>query len=63
MIWYALMRSLNPAGDYHKFENNWDDAHYPFLASYTGRIAAVDRGIKGLIAAILPHVSNDLAIK
>ncbi len=62
IIWYALMRSLNPAGDQHKFENDWDDAHYPFLASYTGRIATLrtklDKGIKRLIAAILPHVST-----
>lgn len=45
LFWYGLMRAINPAGNYHKFENNWDDAHYPFLASYTGRIAAASPGL------------------
>ena len=57
IIWYALMRSLNPTGHEHEFENNWDDAHYAFLASYTHRIATHDNGMKRLIAAVFPSVT------
>lgn len=57
IVWYCLMRSLHPTGDEHNFENNWDDAHYGFLASYTGRIATHDKGLKRLVAAVFPHVS------
>lgn len=57
IVWYCLMRSLHPTGDDHDFENNWDDAHYGFLASYTGRIATHDKGLKRLVAAVFPHVS------
>lgn len=56
IVWYALMRSLNPEGNEHAFENNWDDAHYAFLASYAGNLVTADRGLKQLVEAVFPSV-------
>lgn len=56
IVWYALMRSLNPQGDQHAFENDWDDAHYAFLASYAERIVTNDKGLRRAIWAVFPSV-------
>lgn len=39
-----------------KFENNWDDAHYAFLASYAGRLATRDNPLIAMVQTIFPHV-------
>ena len=56
MYAYGLWRQITPEGDDHKFENNWDDARYAFLASYTGWLATNDGGLKQLVADIFPEV-------
>ena len=50
------MRSLNPQGSGHTFENDYDDAHYAFLASYTGHLATYDQGLMRLVGAIFPRM-------
>ncbi len=57
IIWFALMRSLAPESNQHEFENNWDDAHYAFLGSYTAQIATYDRGLRRLVRAVFPSVA------
>ena len=59
LIWYALTRSLSPERDEHAFENDWDDAHYAFLASYTGRIIVNDKELKKLVVAVFPAVTME----
>lgn len=54
IVWYALQRALNPQGNHHKFENDWDDAHYVFLASYANRIVTLDKPVKRAIRALQP---------
>lgn len=57
MYAYGIWRQITPEGDDHKFENNWDDARYVFLASYTGWLATNDGGLKQLVADIFPKVT------
>jgi hypothetical protein len=57
VAWYALQQAIKPDRREANFENDWDDAEYAFLASYTGLLATEDRGLMGLVAAVFPQVS------
>jgi len=48
-------------GDTRKFENNWDDAQYGFLASYTGHLATGDKGLIKMVGLVFPgiHIVGD----
>jgi len=54
MYWYGLLWTAKRTSD---FDNHWDDAHYIFLASYTGRLATRDKGIMKCVNAVFPHVT------
>ena len=56
VIWYAMRRLIKPSESSHSFENNWDDAHYAFLASYTKRIATRDKGLIRLVGDLYEGV-------
>lgn len=49
--WYC-MRHIT--GQTHKFENNFDDAIYGLLASYTGHLGTNDCGLQQAAQAIFP---------
>jgi hypothetical protein len=51
--WYCMRRI---AGEQGKFENNFDDAVYGLLASYTGHLGTNDRGLRHAVEAIFPSV-------
>lgn len=51
MMWYALCFSLGKTRD---FGNNFEDLEYALTASYVGRIATTDRGMKDAINAVFP---------
>ena len=54
MHWYALLWT---AGRTSGFKNHWDDAHYIFLASYTGWLATGEKDIiPKCVEAVCPHV-------
>lgn len=53
IAWYALQMCLGRTRD---FSNNWDDAHYAFLASYTGWIATPDSRLWEAVSALFPDV-------
>jgi hypothetical protein len=53
LIWTCLRRSI---GWTRRLENDWDDAHYAFLASYTGQFATKDRGLAEMVQAVFPSV-------
>ena len=56
LLWYVLRRSIKPNEPAHSFENNWDDAHYAFLTSYTKRIATRDRELRRLVTDLFEEV-------
>lgn len=64
-IWYSLARSISISRGAsslkaeHEFGNNWDDAHYAFLASYTRRLVTLDKGLKLAVKAVFPYVKVD----
>jgi hypothetical protein len=53
IAYYQYRRAV---GDKDKFENNWDDAHYAFLARFTGYIATDDKRLIRLCRLIWPDV-------
>ena len=55
IAWYGLMHSL---GKTASFENNWDDAQYAFLSSYTGWLATDDRRLRETTQAVFPNVRS-----
>lgn len=54
ILWYAMS---NIIGETKKFGNNWYDAHYAFLASYTGLLATKDSGLIKTVHAVFPNVT------
>ena len=50
-LWYCLKRI---DGQTRKFENNFDDAQYGLLASYTGHLGTDDHGLRDAAQAIFP---------
>ncbi len=53
-MWYAFERWKQGKSTTASFENNFDDAHYLFLASYAGHLAAFDKGLKKALKALFP---------
>jgi len=53
LAWYFVKRA---EGQTHKFANNFDDAHYGLLASYTGHLGTDDRGLEEAALAIFPSL-------
>ena len=51
LAWYFVKRA---DGQTKKFANNFDDAHYGLLASYTGHLGTNDRGLEEAARAIFP---------
>jgi hypothetical protein len=51
--WYCMRRIT---GETYKFENNFDDATYGLLASYTGHLGTNDRGLQQAVEAIFPGI-------
>lgn len=51
--YYNIMYSLGETAD---FENNWEDAHYAFTASYVGRFATNDHRLIQMMERIFPAV-------
>lgn len=51
IAWYCVLRA---EGQTKKYENNFDDAHYGLLASYTGTLGSNDRGLNDAFTAIFP---------
>jgi hypothetical protein len=51
MLWYVMCRA---AGENSR--NNWEDAHYAFIASYTGHVATEDAGLREAVEACFPNV-------
>jgi hypothetical protein len=51
ILWYMVKWA---AGETSGFENNWDDAHYAFAASYTGHIATEDGGLRTMVQTLFP---------
>lgn len=45
IVWYANLRVALPDQSDAKFGNNYEDAHYVFLAQYTGHIWTLDNGM------------------
>lgn len=53
VAWYCLRRA---EGLRVKFENNFDDAHYGLLASYTGHLGTDDKGLVEAATTIFPGI-------
>jgi hypothetical protein len=51
--WYCMRHIV---GQTVKFENNFDDATYGLLASYTGHLGTNDRGLQQAAQAIFPGI-------
>ncbi len=51
--WYCMRRAHGEKG---KFKNNFDDAMYGLLASYTDHLGTHDEGLKRAVKAIFPGV-------
>jgi hypothetical protein len=51
--WYCMRRI---DGETYKFDNNFDDAIYGLLASYTGHLGTDDRGLRTAMEAIFPGI-------
>lgn len=43
-------------GHTKKRENDWDDAQYAFLASHTGELITIDKGLAELVSMVFPDV-------
>lgn len=56
IMWYALQRALAPEQLERTFENNYDDAHYAFLASYSKLLVTGDSGLERAVRAVSPAV-------
>jgi hypothetical protein len=52
LLWYMMAWVRKQRRD---FENNWDDMHYAFVASYTGHLATRDRGMREAVTALFPN--------
>jgi hypothetical protein len=53
LAWYFVKRA---EGQTKKFVNNFDDAHYGFLASYAGHLGTHDKGLAEATQAIFPSL-------
>lgn len=53
VLWYCMKRI---DGQTKKFENNFDDAIYGLLASYTDHLCTNDGGLQRAVKAIFPHI-------
>jgi hypothetical protein len=53
VAWYCLRRA---EGLLFKYENNFDDAHYGLLGSYTGQLGTHDKGLAEATTSIFPGV-------
>lgn len=54
VLWYVMRRLVEDNAQ--DFENNWDDAHYAFLTSYTKCLATHDSGLKKLVTNLYAGV-------
>lgn len=52
-LWYAAQYAV---GKTRKFENNYDDSHYLFTASYTRYLATNDARLKEAASALFPQI-------
>jgi hypothetical protein len=53
VAWYCLKRG---EGQTYKYKNNFDDAHYGLLASYTGHLGTGDKGLQLVSRTIFPDL-------
>ena len=53
VAWYCVRRA---EGQQNKYENNFDDAHYGLLGSYTGHLGTHDKGLAEATTSIFPGV-------
>lgn len=53
VMWYALQHAI---GRTKRFENNFDDAHYAFMASYCLYLVTADLGLTRAVQALFPKV-------
>jgi hypothetical protein len=51
IMWYAIMHA---AGRTKRFDNNFDDAHYGFLASYAGHLVTHDDLLAETVSVLFP---------
>lgn len=54
--WYALRRFLRRDENAVTFGNNYEDAQYAFLASYSYELATRDKGLRDCVTALFPKV-------
>jgi hypothetical protein len=53
ILWYAVQHA---AGRTRGFENNYEDSHYLFTASYTRHLVTEDVALQRAVAALFPYV-------
>lgn len=57
LAYYGIRRLMAPEERGDRFSNNFEDATYAFLASYTGFLASKDIGLRRCVGDLFPNVS------